>query len=208
MNPDIGLIQLFFHDSNARSALMFVNFQGNLTTHKLKSLKNLNNLTLHNVELKGIDVEFNYLREASFTFKMPVNIVNFYNLEKLSLVNIFQSILLDETFLETLTSLEELKLFIAFDSIDADVQYLFKNLTKLKKLTMTENNIKTIKSSYFDYLINLEELEMQDNCDLEIIELGAFKSLTKLKNLNLSSTQIKEIKKKHFVSILNWKRLF
>ena len=116
-------------------SLHFMGYSYNLTTHKFKSLKNLNNLTLHNVELKGIDVEFNYLREASFTFKMPVNIVNFYNLEKLSLVNIFQSILLDETFLETLTSLEELKLFIAFDSIDADVQYLFKNLTKLKKLT-------------------------------------------------------------------------
>ena len=35
-----------------------------------------------------------------------------------------------------------------------------QNLTKLKKLTMTDNYIETIKSSYFDYLVNLEELNL------------------------------------------------
>ena len=172
--------------------------ESNITTTQLKSLKNLNSLTLDHVELKGIDMEFNYLTEASFTIKIPENIVNFYNLEKLCLEHIYPSIPVNETFLENLTSLEELKLKRAFDSIDEDVQYLFKSLTNLKKLTMTNNKIKTIKSSYFDYLINLEELDLSSNSDLKIIQVGSFKNLTKLKYLDLSWNRIKEIKKETF----------
>ena len=170
-----------------------------LTTTQLKSLKNLYSLTLDRVELMGIDVEFNYLREASFTSKIPENIVNFYNLEKLCLEHIYPSIPINETFLENLISLEELKLTSAFDSIDENARYLFKNLTKLKKLTMKCNNIKAIKSSYLDYLVNLEEIDLSINPHLKIIEFGSFKNLSKLKSLDLWGCVIKEIKKDTFL---------
>ena len=57
-------------------------FLSNLTTCQLKSVKNLKTLTLSHVDLNGIDVEFNYLTEASFSYcKIPEDIVNFYNLK-------------------------------------------------------------------------------------------------------------------------------
>ena len=169
-----------------------------LNTNQIKSVKSLNSLTLDHVQLKGIDAEFNYLTEASFSdCKIPENIVNFYNLEKLCLERIYSRIPLKERFLEELINLEDLKLESAFNSIDEDAQYLFKNLTKLKKLTMTGNNIKTIKSSYFEHLVNLEELNLSHNSHIEI-EVDSFKNLKKLKHLDLSTALTKDIKKRTF----------
>ena len=163
------------------------------TTTQLKTLNNLKVLTLKNIILTGVDVEFNYLTEASFSMAMPTNMANFYNLEKLCLEYIRDRNALNETFLEELVNLEELELNMAFKSIDSKVKYLFKNLTKLKKLTMKENAIAVLKYSYFDYLVNLEELNLANNYGLEIIEPGSFEKLFKLKSLNLSGNNLQTV---------------
>ena len=59
---------------------------------------------------------------------------------------------------------------------------------------MNKNNIKAINSSYFDYLINLEELNLSDNYHIEIID-----NLSELKCLDLSDCGIKEIKNDTFL---------
>ena len=170
-----------------------------LDVRQFKNMKNLKVLSLRGFSLHCIDVEFNYLTEATFSIKVPENICNFYNLEKLCLENFTDKISLDEKFLEHLVNLEELKLDDVFDSIDEDVQYLFKSLVKLKKLTLTYNEINTVKSSYFQHLVDLEELNLRLN-DIRAIEQGAFKTLTKLKYLNFSCNEIKEFQKDCFAS--------
>ena len=89
-----------------------------LTPRQLKYVKKLNSLKLYQVELKEIDFEFNYLNEASFNSKIPENIVNFCNLERLCLEYINEtSYRLEERFLEDLVNFKELRLDSAFKSI-------------------------------------------------------------------------------------------
>ena len=147
-------------------------------------MRNLRSLTLNRFVLQGVDAEFDYLLEGSFSRQMPENILNFVNLKKLRLLEITELISLDEQFLEDLVNLEDLELNRVFSSIDSDVQFLFKSLTKLKRLTLRNNSVNTVKASYFDFLIDLEEMDLRKN-EIKVIEFGSFKNLKKVKCINL-----------------------
>ena len=170
-----------------------------LIVKQIKKLKNLKILSLKGLILNGIDAELNHIIEATFSLRMPENILNFYNLENLCLENFTDKISIDENFLETLINLEELKIDNVFDAINDNVQFLFKSLIKLRKLTLNNNYIKILKSSFFEYLIDLEDLNLIFN-ETQEIEPDALKKLTNLKYLNLSCNQIKEFQKDLFVS--------
>ena len=170
-----------------------------LNTQQFINMKNLKSLTLKGFLLTGLDYDFNFLAEASFSIRMPENITNFLNLEIFCLQNLNERVSLNERFLHDLINLKELNLDKVFDSIDDDVQYLFKSLTKLKKLNLTNNKMSIVKSSYFDYLVDLEEVYLTSN-RIKIIESYCFKNSKKLKYLNLSGNSLKEIKKDTFCS--------
>ena len=156
-----------------------------LTCKQFEDVKNLKILHLQNVIVSNdVDEELKNLTEASFNLQIPKNISNFSNLEKLYLKNIEFQISINERFLEDLIHLKELYLQDVFSSIDDAVQFLFKRSTKLKRLTLIHNKMTTVKSSYFELLIELEELILEWN-DIKAIQPGAFKNLTKLKYLNL-----------------------
>ena len=95
-------------------------------------MNNLKILTLKGFLLKGLVYDFNFFAEASFSIRMPENISNFLNLEIFCLQDFNERASLNERFLHDLINLKELSLDKVFDSIDDDVQYLFKSLTKLK----------------------------------------------------------------------------
>ena len=177
-----------------------------LNVKLFKKLSYLKSLTLKNVSLNGIDAEFNGLTEAFFSFRIPDNILNFYNLEKLCLEDFYVRISLDEHFLENMVNLEELELNNVFNSIDSNVRYLFKSLKKLKKLKISNNEIKILKSSYFDYLIDIEQIDLVSNA-IQIIEPGAFKNCNQIKYLNVSHNSIKEIKKETFAANKNLEKI-
>ena len=164
---------------------------------KLKTLSYLKSVTFQGIVLNGIDAEFNYLIEASFSRQMPQNLIHFYNLEKLCLEKFDQKISLGEPFLEHLTNLEELRLDTVFDSIDSNAQCLFKGLVKLKTQRITNNMMAEVKSTYFGHLVNLEELTLTKN-KTKTIQFDSFRSLSNLKFLDLSDNFLKEIRKKKF----------
>ena len=165
-----------------------------ISIEHIKSIKTLKALHLSNLILEGVDEEFNYLENASFGIKIPDNILNFFNLKVLSLENLMRKIVLTESFLKDLIHLEELSLSSVFDSIDSNVQYLFRNAIKLKKLKMYSNEMNILKSTYFDYLVNLKVLDLSRN-EIKSIEQSPFKNLAKLTHLNLSYNHIHEINK-------------
>ena len=55
---------------------------------------------------------------------------------------------------------------------------------------MANNDLKAIKATYFDYLVNLEDISLADNSKLNVIELGSFKNLSELKCLDLTRCDI------------------
>ena len=99
-----------------------------------------------------------------------------------------------ENFLENLTNLEELKWNYVFDSIDPNAEYLFRNLTRLKRLDLSYSCVKHLKSAYFEFLVDLEELYLYGT-SIKTIEPGTFKKLNKINILDLSSNEIKEFHK-------------
>ena len=176
-----------------------------------KKIKKLKALKLErSLSLVGIDKEFNYLEEASFDYKIPENILNFSNLKKLTLKDFYpDEIEIGEDFLENLIHLEELVLERVAYSIDSNAQYLFKTLIKLKELKLTSLSFCNFKSTYFDYLVNLEKLDLQ-KCHFKDVEEGPFRNLKKLNYLNLSNCKSygdKPLDKLFFVGILNLKTL-
>ena len=162
-----------------------------LDCKKFTPMKKLNNLQMFGFILDSTDADFNYLTKASFNVRTPENILNFSNLESLCMSNFYERIILNESYLEGLVNLKDLCLNVVFGSIDSNVQYLFKSLTKLTKLNLDYNNTKIIKSSYLDYLVDLQELNLQAN-NIKIIEPGSFKNLSKLKSLYLYGNILKE----------------
>ena len=174
-----------------------------------KKIKTLKVLKLKGLRLIGIDRQlrrkrvFNYLEEASFDFEIPANILNFSNLKKLNLENFKEKIELREDFLEDLINLEELVLDNVISSIETNVQYLFKKLIKLKELNLTCVRFRNLRSTYFDYLVNLEKLDLQDS-NFEIIEESPFRNLKNLNYLNLVNCKAdKPFDRSFFVGILN-----
>ena len=167
----------------------------------LKSLKFKNvRINLHENDLK-------YIKETSFINQLPQNISNFTNLKNLCLEYFDEQISLNEGFLQDLVQLEELKLHYIFNSIDSDLQFLFKNLIKLKKLLFLHNKMLTVKSSYFKYLVHLEEVYLSYN-QINLIESDPFKNSTNLKYLDLSgNADLKDIQKDAFKSNRNLERL-
>ena len=71
-----------------------------------------------------------------------------------------------------------MRLAEVFDSIDLNAQYLFKNLIKLKNLELFKNSLNHLKSTYFEFLVNLEELDLKDN-SIQAVDPGSFKGLSK-----------------------------
>ena len=174
--------------------------QRSLKTQLFKEMRNLKSLKLLGYVLNGVDAEFNYLTKASFKFRLPQNISNFVNLKSLSLDFGYEFITINERFLEDLVNLEDLALSCVFNSIDPNVQFLFKTLIKLKKLDFYRNKMHVIKSSYFKNLVNLEEVKLE-SCEIKVIEPDAFFKLTELKQLDLSGNySLENIKKYHFAS--------
>ena len=166
------------------------------------NIKMLKTLKLRGSYLVDYDNSFNYLTEASFYLKLPFNISIFSNLKILTLEYFSEAIILNESFLENLINLEDLKLSMIVTSIDSDARYLFKTLVKLKKLTIGTNRIVTLKSTYFDYLTNLEKLILKNN-QIKIIEPGTFKNLNKLRHLDLSKNNIEYLDKTMLDGLFN-----
>ena len=194
-----------FHDDYLTNleSLYLECYHGNeliITTKQLKNMKNLKVLKMDRFILKGVDEEFNYLTEASFSIQLPDNISKFIHLKTLCLKDFYISsqVALNEQFLEDLVNLEELELISVLNSINPEVRYLFKSLTKLKKLTFTRNNIESVKSSYFDYLVNMEVLNLANN-SIKSIEPYSFKSLLKLKYLNIIGNNFSDFKMDSFL---------
>ena len=155
-----------------------------LTKEYLTSMQNLKHLSI-GIHLQiDIDVELDGLVDFAFYQKIPENISKFKNLNKLRIECLAVKISLNERFLEDLINLEDLELYIVFDAIDSDVKYLFKNLNKLKKLTLGRNKMDILRSSFVDYLVDLEEVNLKLN-ENKLIERGSFKNSTKLRHLNL-----------------------
>ena len=176
-----------------------LNYSNNhiLTIEELKNMKNLMKLKLKGFLLVNIDEELNNLVEASFCIRIPTNISNFFKLEKLHIEGLTEKIVLNENFLENLINIKELILINVFNSIDSDVQFLFKKMTKLKKIILYLNVMKSVKSTYFEYLVDLEEIELEANA-IEVIETGSFKNLSKLMKLYIFGNSIKELKRYMF----------
>ena len=183
-------------------------YSGTLAIQSLKKMRNLKVFKTSGLILKGVDNTFNYLTDASFSTQLPENISNFVGLQKHALQGFSSKITLDEDFLKDLVNLEELRLQGVFKSIDENAQYLFKTLTKLKILSLLHNGIKILKSSYLDYLVNLEDLDLAAN-GITKIEVGSFKNLTKLKMLHLGFCRgLEEIEKDTFVSNKSLERIY
>ena len=173
----------------------------------LRKIKKLKTLSLKYSYLEGINKKFNYLREAYFHIFLPDNISNFTNLKVLTLEGFHEKITLNESFLEELINLEDLKLHLIIESIDSNARYLFKTLIKLKNLSISyHEEIKTLKSTYFEFLINLEKLILNMN-EIEIVEYGTFKNLNKLNHLDLSYNLIENLDQTMFDGLSNLKIL-
>ena len=163
----LSLVKEYFYDFSTPCIDLFV--------EKVIKLKNLKNLKLIGLIKKlKTNVESNYLTQATFNTRLPENILNLNNLKSLFLEDFTREISLSEIFLKDLVNMEKTTLKDVFDSIDSDAQYLFQSLTKLEKLSFRENKMETVKSSYFEYLVNLEVLVLSSN-NIRIIESGSFK---------------------------------
>ena len=114
--------------------------------------------------------------------------------------------MVNEDFLRDLINLGDLTLNSVFDTIDSNVQYLFKNLTNLKKLKLTRNFVEYLKSTFFEFLVKLEELILCSN-RIKVIEPLSFKNLKNLSNIELSKNSVKELDKIISNGISNLKRL-
>ena len=153
--------------------------------------------------LVGIDKEFDYLEEASFDFQIPENISNFSNLKILNLNSFVHQFKLREDFLEDLINLEELFLDGVVGSIDSNAKHLFRKMIKLKELKLANVRFINLRSTYFDYLVNLEKLDLQRSF-FRNVEQSPFRNLKKLNYLNLSNCQCdKPLDESFFVGMLN-----
>ena len=170
-----------------------------------KEFKNLKTLVLTGfvVESEKLDMGL-----SNYLFK---NIYDFCNLTSLFLRNFPDNFTLGECFLQGLINLEELSLFsdpyfryhdCINVSIDRKAKYLFKDLVKLKSLKMIFLDLYVIKSSYFDYLANLVELNLSYG-EIQYIEAGSFKNLVKLQLLDLSSNNFDLIDQRAFAGLEN-----
>lgn len=70
----------------------------------------------------------------------------------------------------------------------------FKNLTKLKKLSIVNNEIEALSESSFTGLTNLEILSLSHN-SLKAIDSKHFKHMRELKELNLDYNKLKKLSK-------------
>lgn len=83
---------------------------------------------------------------------------------------------------------------------------LFKNLTKLKKLYLSNNKFKYLNNLDFKYLENLEELDISYN-PIENLESDLFKNISKLKKLNLKFINSVAINLNIFKNLVNLEHL-
>jgi Leucine-rich repeat (LRR) protein len=91
----------------------------------------------------------------------------------------------------------------SLERIDAKV---FKNLRKLKFVTLSRNEISTIDSNAFTDLFKLETLYL-DNNNLEYVSSRLFSSLENLKSLNLCVNKIETLSPKTFHALRNLESL-
>ena len=162
----------------------------------ISKVKSLKSISLNEDEFTIFPCENLYLTRANFYCVLPEDL-NLRYLKKLFLQHPtsddeiprdqnFMYNSLNERSLEDLVNLEELVLCAVFNSIDPDVQYLFKNLNKLKMLVLEMNEITILKSSYFNYLVDLEVVSLESN-GIKVIESGSFKNSPKLRQLKLAN---------------------
>ena len=169
-------------------------------------MKSFKSLELEGIFINLQDNDLKYLTKATFPYKLSQNISNFTNLKSLCLKDLIGRISLNERFLEVLILLKELTLNSVFYSIDSHVQFLFKKMIKLKKLTLIFNKMNTLKSSCFNYLVDLKEVTLIFN-EIKAIESDPFKNSMNLKYLDLSGNEdLKEIQKDVFKSNYNLER--
>ena len=168
----------------------------NIYMKQYNLMRNLKSLEVQGFTLVDNDFVLTNLEELKIAYEIPNSSLVLCNLKKLILFDLkHKTISLSEHFLEGLIYLEELKLLNCFHSIDSNARYLFKTLTKLKILRLGNNNsIPILKSSYFDFLVNLEQLTWVNNKTSEI-ESGSFKNLKVLQHLNLSRNNLHELDK-------------
>ena len=80
---------------------------------------------------------------------------------------------------------------------------LFDGFRMLKKLMIYQNkNLRIIDKDAFSNLIELEELDLSDNC-IGFIDKTMFSNLIKLKKLTLYGNQIKSIEENSFSNLHN-----
>ena len=172
-----------------------------------KGFQNLKTLSLNGCLVESVKLDTTF---DNYLFK---NMFDFYHLKSLLLDRFPNNFMLNECFLEKLKNLEELSLlfnpYLRTRSnvlIDPEATFLFKNLIKLKRLTMNCLSLNIVKSSYFDHLVDLVELDLSIN-EIQFIEAGSFKNLNKLELLSLQYNHINLIDEKSFAGLGNLRAL-
>jgi Leucine-rich repeat (LRR) protein len=69
---------------------------------------------------------------------------------------------------------------------------LFQNLNQLKRLNLSNNNIRVLEYNLFNNLVNLELLTLKD-CKIEEIEPNTFAGLKELKKLDLRENPVNPV---------------
>jgi Leucine-rich repeat (LRR) protein len=141
-----------------------------------------NSVFKHLIKLKTLDLDRNCLEELN-----SVMFQGLQNLQTLYVAKNFIKFIEDTSF----------SIFINLNSeIDLDDQRLenfevgsFYGLKKVKKLLLSNNQIKRLKSQTFIGLDNMETLDLQKNKIMDL-EINTFKHLTNLKSLNLSHNKL------------------
>ena len=160
----------------------------------LKNLKNLllsqnklekisTNLFAGLVNLEWLNLSQNNLTELTESSLNTLVKLNTLDLRGNKIVSI------SETSLTNLIKLQSLNLSV---NKLTKIQNIFSNLQELKKLYLSNNQIKTIDDKAFEYLGSLKDLELQSN-KIEHLQKDIFKGTQQLISIDFSGNHIQKL---------------
>lgn len=206
---DVGMVSLPVNSFEKCDEIVELDFNEN-------SLEILADKMFENCKkLKALSLSFNNLMSLSNkTFEGPENLEilklnsnfiekfsqsyfkNLTNLKELDLGNPMRNFTYESTILQHLKNLEAINLE-SWNLKFENIEYLIDKLTKLKKISITNNPLPDITFGFFNQFQNLEILNL-NNCSISGIQNQALRNFPKIKEFSLKYNFFKSITKKTF----------